>query len=168
MKLTAYRGNKPKVHESVFVADGAHIIGDVEIGEQSSVWFNTVIRGDVHSITIGKRTNIQDASVLHVTHGSPLRIGSDVTVGHRVILHGCIVEDSCLIGMGSIVLDGALVRTMSMVAAGSLVLQGFVVPERTLVAGVPAKVKRPLTEKEIEGIKLSALNYGVYAHAYKS
>jgi carbonic anhydrase/acetyltransferase-like protein (isoleucine patch superfamily) len=157
----------PKLHASVFVAQGACIIGDVEIGRDSSVWFNTVIRGDVHYIRIGERTNIQDNCVCHVTHKKyPLNIGSRVTVGHNATLHGCTVGDSSLIGMGAIVLDNATVSSRSMVAAGTLVPEGFVVPTEMLVAGIPAKVKRPLTLDEIKYLGQSADNYVAYVKSY--
>jgi gamma-carbonic anhydrase len=166
-KLYAYQGRMPKLHPSVIVADGAKIIGDVEIGEQSGIWFNAVIRGDVHSIRIGARTNIQDNSVLHVTTDTaPLNIGSDVTIGHNALLHGCTIEDCCLIGMGAIVLDRAHIHKHAMVAAGALVLEGFEVPEGMLVAGIPAKVKRALTDEEKLVIRQSAEHYVHYIRAY--
>jgi gamma-carbonic anhydrase len=169
MGIISYKDKIPKLHESVFVADGAKIIGDVEIGEHSGVWFNAVIRGDVNYIHIGSRTNIQDNSVLHVTSKTaPLNIGSDATIGHSALLHGCTIEDFCLIGMGAIVLDRAYIHRNSMVAAGAIVLEGFDVPEGMLVAGVPAKVKRELTEEEKQFIHQSAANYVGYVRAYQS
>lgn len=163
-----YQGIRPRIHPSVFVAEGAHIIGDVEIGAESSVWFNTVIRGDVHYIRIGEKTNVQDNCVLHVTHEtSPLVIGSGVTVGHGAILHAATIKDSCLIGMGAKVLDNATVGPYSLVAAGALVLEGFEVPEGVLVAGVPAKIKRTLTEEERQQIVQSAENYIKYVQSYR-
>jgi len=163
-----YRGIMPKIHESVFIAEGARIIGDVEIGKDSSIWFNTVVRGDVHSISIGDRTNIQDNCVLHVTHKKyALRIGSNVTVGHNAILHGCIIGDYCLIGMGAIVLDNALLHARSFIAAGAVVQENFEVPEGTLVAGVPAKIKRPLTSEETAYLERSAQNYVNYVNSYR-
>ncbi len=164
----AYKGHLPNIHASVFVADGARIIGDVVIGENSSIWFNTVVRGDVNIIRIGSRTNIQDNSVLHVTSDTgPLHIGSKVTVGHNVVLHGCTIEENCLIGMGSIILDGAYIHKNSIVAAGSVVLMNFEVPEGMLAAGVPAKIKRSLTDIEIADINRSAENYVNYGDNYK-
>jgi len=163
-----YRGIKPEIHESVFIAEGARIIGDVKIGKESSIWFNSVVRGDVHSITIGERTNIQDNCVLHVTHKKfALLVGSNVTVGHNAVLHGCTIGDYCLIGMGAIVLDNATVHPRSLIAAGALVQQGFEVPEGTLVAGVPAKVKRPLTAEEAAFLEQSAQNYVDYVKTYR-
>lgn len=150
----------PDIHGTAYIAENAVVIGDVKIGKESSLWFNTVARGDVNYITIGERTNIQDNSVLHVTTDThPLVIGSDVTAGHGVILHGCMIMDRVLIGMGSIVLDGAVLEQNSMVAAGSLVPPGFVVPSGKLVMGSPAKVRRDLSGQEIENIVLSASNY---------
>ncbi|MEX0737439.1 MAG: gamma carbonic anhydrase family protein [Bacteroidota bacterium] len=164
-----YRGIKPKVHESVFIADGAKIIGDVEIGSGSSVWYNTVIRGDVNTIRIGERTNIQDNSVLHVTHKKyPLVIGSNVTIGHGAVVHACTVKDFCLIGMGAIVMDHATVGPYAIVAAGSVVLEQFEVPEGTLVAGVPARVRRKLTEEEKRMLEQSAQNYVEYVKTYRT
>jgi gamma-carbonic anhydrase len=166
--ILAYRGIKPRIHESVFIAEGAKIIGDVEFGMDSSIWFNTVVRGDVHFITIGVRTNIQDNCVLHVTHKKyPLRIGSNVTVGHNAVLHGCTIEDFCLVGMGAIVLDNAIVHSRSFVAAGTLVQEDFEVPEGTLVAGIPAKVKRALTPEETAFLERSAQNYVDYVKTYR-
>ena len=166
--MIPYRGIKPRIHESVFIADGAKVVGDVEIGQQSSIWFNAVVRGDVHSITIGERTNIQDNCVLHVTYKKfALRIGSNVTVGHSAILHGCTIGDYCLIGMGAIILDNAVIHSHSLVAAGAVVQQNFEVPEGTLVAGVPADIKRPLTAEETTFLERSAQNYVDYVKTYR-
>jgi gamma-carbonic anhydrase len=167
--LIPYQGHVPQLHPSVFVAEGAIIIGDVEIEEEGSVWFNTVIRGDVNFVRIGARTNIQDNSVLHVTNTTaPLNIGSDVTIGHGAVLHGCTIEECCLIGMGAIILDGAQIHRKSIVAAGALVLEGFDVPEGMLVAGMPAKIKRPLTAEEKHFLHQSAANYVRYSQKYRS
>ncbi len=166
--LMAYKGVSPRLHEKVFVEESAMVIGDVEIGEQSSVWFNAVIRGDVNYIRIGKRTNVQDNSTLHVTKDIfPLIIGSDVTIGHSVILHGCAVRDRCLIGMGSIILDNADIGDDSIIGAGALVTEGMKVPAGSLVLGVPGKIVRPLRAEEIARIAKSALNYIEYAKNYK-
>lgn len=158
-----YEGMIPEFDETVFIASGAKLIGDVKLGSYASVWYNTVIRGDVNYIRIGEKTNIQDCSMLHVTNAVyPLNIGNKVTVGHSVTLHGCTIEDLTLIGMGAIVLDGAIVETNSMVAAGTVVRPGFVVPSGKLVAGVPGKVIRDLTDKEIEEFEISAERYKKY------
>jgi gamma-carbonic anhydrase len=167
--LIPYRNQLPRLHPSVFIAEGARIIGDVEIKEKSSVWFNAVVRGDVNYIRIGARTNIQDNSVLHVTgKTAPLNIGSDVTIGHGAVLHGCTIDDCCLIGMGAIVLDNSHIHKNSIVAAGAIVLEGFDVPEGMLVAGVPAKIKRSLAEEEKQFLHKSAENYIKYCEYYLS
>ena len=162
-----YEDKHPKVAASVFLAPGVKIIGDVTIGEDSNVWFNSVIRGDIEYIAIGSRTNIQDGSILHVSKNAPVIIGSNVTVGHKACLHGCTVEDFALIGMSSTVLDGAVVQTKSMVAAGALVTPNFVVPTGKIVGGVPAKVLRDLTAAEMDYFSLSASHYVEYASKMK-
>lgn len=167
--IIPYADIVPTIHESVFIADGAVILGDVHIGKDSSVWFNVVIRGDVHQIRIGERTNVQDLSMLHVTYNKhPLSIGNGVTIGHCVMLHGCTVEDFVLIGMNATVLDGAVIGHHSMVAAGAVVREGFVVPPRTLVAGVPAKIVRQLSDDECAKLEQSAQNYIDYVSSYRS
>lgn len=139
--IIQFRGKTPVIGINVFIAPTAVVVGDVSIGEDSSIWFGTVVRGDVNSIVIGARTNIQDNSTLHVvTDAFPLLIGKEVTVGHNVVLHGCTVEDRCLVGIGSIILDGARIGKGSVIAAGSLVTPGTEVPENSLVRGIPAKV----------------------------
>ena len=163
VKLFPYLGNFLRIAAGVFLASGVKVIGDVEIGENSSVWYNTVIRGDVHYIRVGSMTNIQDCSVLHVTNGIyPLNIGNKVTIGHSVTLHGCTVQDLCLIGMGAVVLDGATVEERSMVAAGAVVRQNFIVPSGKLVAGVPAKIIRNLNKVELSNLEKSAEHYKKY------
>jgi len=143
------------------------VIGDVVLGEESSVWFNSVVRGDVHYIRIGHRTNVQDLCMLHVTHDThPLIIGDDVTIGHHVVLHGCTVKDRVLIGMGAIIMDGAVIGEDSVVGAGALVTERTIVPPKSLILGSPAKVKRPVTQKELEWIRESAENYVRYAKTY--
>lgn len=167
--IKPYADIVPVIDESVFIADGAVILGDVHIGKDSSVWFNVVIRGDVHQIRIGERTNVQDLSMLHVTYNKhPLSIGNGVTIGHCVMLHGCTVEDFALIGMNATVLDGAVIGHHSMVAAGAVVREGFVVPPRTLVAGVPAKIVRQLSDDECAKLEQSAQNYIDYVSSYRS
>lgn len=163
LKLIPYLNTFPRIDESVFLASGSKIIGDVEIGRNSSVWYNTVIRGDVNYVKIGERTNIQDNSMLHVTNQKfPLIIGDKVTIGHSVSLHGCVIKNLSLIGIGSTVLDGAIIEEFSMVAAGSLVKPGFIVPSGKLVAGVPAKVIRDLSKEELEEFEISANRYFSY------
>lgn len=149
--------------------DGARVVGDVAIGTDASIWYNAVIRGDVNWVRIGEATNIQDNSVLHVTHDRfPLSIGDRVTVGHAARLHGCTIEDECLIGIGAVVLDDAVVRTHSMVAAGAVVPPGMVVEGGTLVAGVPARVIRTLRDEEIADLPRSALRYVEYALRHRA
>ncbi|MEE9214988.1 MAG: gamma carbonic anhydrase family protein [Thermodesulfobacteriota bacterium] len=166
--IKSFNGFYPDIKSSAFISENSTIIGRVEIGENSSVWFYSVIRGDVNYIKIGDNTNIQDNSVLHVTTDiHPLIIGDNVTVGHRAILHGCTIMNEVLIGMGSIVLDGAVVEQSSFIGAGSLVPPGFVVPRGKLVMGVPSRIKRDLTNEEIENIKNSALSYVKTSKLYK-
>lgn len=161
-------GRRPRIDPSVLLAPGSRVVGDVEVGEGSSLWFNTVVRGDVERVRIGRRTNVQDLSMVHVTHGlHPCLIGDDVTVGHQVTLHGCRILGRALIGMGAVLLDEVEVGEDSIVAAHSLVRVGFKVPPRTLVAGVPAMVKRDLKPEEVEEIARSAARYVEYAASYR-
>jgi carbonic anhydrase/acetyltransferase-like protein (isoleucine patch superfamily) len=165
--IHTFQNKTPIIPSTVFVAPSADLIGDVEIGHHSSIWFNTVIRGDVHFIRIGERTSIQDLSMLHVTRKThPLIIGNEVTVGHHVTLHGCTVGNRILIGMGAVVLDGATISDYAMVGAGALITEGMIVPSFTLAVGVPAKIKRALTEEEIAFLKKSAQNYVDLAQTY--
>jgi len=164
-KIFPYLDKIPKIAANVFLASGIKIIGDVEIGENSSIWYNSIVRGDVNYIRIGELTNIQDNSVLHVTGKNPLIVGNKVTVGHSAVLHGCTIMDLTLIGIGGIILDGAIVEEKSIVAAGSVVKQGFVVQSGKLVAGIPAKVIRDLTDDELIEFENSALRYKKYAEA---
>ncbi|MBI5643169.1 MAG: gamma carbonic anhydrase family protein [Deltaproteobacteria bacterium] len=165
--IMSYKGIWPKLHDTVFVEESARIIGDVEIGEKSSIWFNAVVRGDVHYIRIGARTNVQDNSTLHVTKDIfPLIIGNDITIGHNVILHGCTVKDRCLIGMGAIVLDNAEIGEDSIIGAGALVKEGMKVPPGSLVVGVPGKIVREIRPDEKDRILKSANNYIEYAKNY--
>jgi carbonic anhydrase/acetyltransferase-like protein (isoleucine patch superfamily) len=162
-----FAGKSPRLHEPVFAMDGAVVIGDVEIGPESSLWFGAVVRGDVNAIRIGARTNVQDYAVIHVTSRThATAIGDDVTLGHRVTLHGCTVKDRCLVGIGAIVMDGAVVGEEAIVGAGALVPPGMVVPPRTLAVGAPAKVRRPLTDEELAHLARSAANYVAYARQY--
>ncbi len=163
--ILPHKGINPEIPESCFIAPSADIIGDVKMGEESSVWFQVVIRGDVNSIRIGSRTNVQDGAILHVTRdkppmkSAPLSIGDDVTIGHRVTLHGCTIKNRVLLGMGATVLDGAVIGDDSIVAAGALVTKDKVFPPRSLIQGAPAKVVRELTSDEVAMLKASALNY---------
>lgn len=166
--IMAYRGILPQIADDAFVAPTATVLGDVHIGAESGVWFGVVLRGDVNRIRIGRRTNLQDGTIVHVTSGThPTLIGDGVTVGHGVNLHGCTIADGCLIGIGAIILDGALIGESSMVAAGSLVVPGTVVPPRSLVVGSPAKVKRELTEAEIRQLRTLADRYVDYRLDYR-
>jgi carbonic anhydrase/acetyltransferase-like protein (isoleucine patch superfamily) len=166
--ILPYQNKFPKIHESVLIADGAFVIGDVEIGRDSSIWFNTVVRGDVNFIRIGERTNIQDLTMVHVTYKKfPTFIGNDVSIGHSAVIHGCRIEDFVLIGIGAVILDDARINSYSLVAAGSVVKEKFTVPEGTLVAGVPAKIIRDLNEEEIERIKQNSRNYLYYCQQYR-
>jgi carbonic anhydrase/acetyltransferase-like protein (isoleucine patch superfamily) len=168
MLLIPFCGVEPKLAEDVFVAEGAVIIGDVEIGESSSIWFGVIVRGDVHSIRIGKNTNIQDGSVLHVGRdGFPLTIGDEVVVGHHVMLHGCTIGDRSLIGIGSRILNGAVIGEESIVAAGAVVVEGTECPPRTLLAGVPAKPRREVRPDEIERTLLMVRRYKRLAEIYR-
>ncbi len=165
--IRTYQGIAPTIDKSVFIEETAVVIGDVVIGEDSSIWFHTVVRGDVHFIRIGSRTNIQDLSLLHVTHDThPRVIGNDVTVGHHVVLHGCTIKDRVLIGMGSIIMDGAVIGQDCIVGAGALVTERTVVPPKSLILGSPAKVKRSVTVKELAWIRASAEHYVTYARQY--
>ena len=149
----------PRVADTAFVAAGAILVGQVSLGENASVWYNSVLRAEAEPITIGAGSNLQDNVSCHVDHGFPLTLGTSVSVGHGAVLHGCTIEDDVLIGMSATVMNGAVIGTGSLVAAGALVLEGTVVPPRSLVAGVPAKVRRELTDDEIAGIRRNAENY---------
>ena len=167
--ILPYQNIYPKIHSSVLIAEGAYIVGDVEIGKDSSIWFNTVVRGDVNYIRVGERTNIQDLTMVHVTYKKfPTFIGNDVSIGHSAVIHGSKIKDHVVIGMGAKILDDSMVNSFSLVAAGSVVRERFIVPEGTLVAGVPAKVIRDLLPEEIEKIKQNAKNYLFYVEQYKT
>ena len=171
--IRSFQGTAPKIDPTAFIAETAVIVGDVEIGAQSSIWYNVVARGDVNFIRVGSRTNIQDLSMLHVTHrkneddpGAPLVIGDDVTVGHSVTLHGCTIGNGAFIGMQSIVMDKAVIGEGALVGARSLVTERTVVPPYTLWVGTPAKFKRELTTEEVAWLKKSPQNYVNYALQY--
>lgn len=169
MMIRNFRDRSPQIHESAFIAETAVVIGDVEIGEDSSVWHGSILRGDVNYIRIGARTNIQDASVIHVSRKThPTVLEDEITVGHRVTLHGCHIETGCLIGIGAIVLDGARVGANSLVAAGSLITPGTVIPENSMVMGSPARVKRQLSDEEVRDLKKFWQNYVSLKEIYKS
>ena len=160
MNVLPYKGVFPRLGRGVLIAGGAWVIGDVEIGDGSSVWFNSVVRGDVNFIRIGCDTNIQDNSALHGTPEKfPVILGDRVSIGHRVVLHGCVVEDECLIGMGAVVMDGTIVGKGSLVAAGSVLTPGTTVPPGSLVMGSPAQVKRPLNDAERQRMVKTMSNY---------
>jgi gamma-carbonic anhydrase len=166
--IRAYRGVTPKIAASAYIDPSAQVIGDVVIGEESSVWPNVTIRGDVNYIRIGSQSNVQDNSVIHVEHEIyPTIVGDRVTVGHAVTLHGCIVEDDCLIGIGAIVLNGVKIGRGSVIAAGSVVPERMEVPPYSMVMGLPAKVKRPLTEDEKARFRENAQNYVSYRQIYR-
>jgi carbonic anhydrase/acetyltransferase-like protein (isoleucine patch superfamily) len=166
--IRAYRGVVPKIAASAYIDPSAQVIGDVVIGEESSVWPNATIRGDVNHIRIGNQTNIQDNTVIHVEHDVyPTILGDRVTVGHSVTLHGCVIEDDCLIGIGAIVLNGAKIGRGAVIAAGALVPERMEVPPGSMVMGVPAKVKRALTSEEVERFRENAQNYVQYRATYR-
>ena len=172
--IMKFREWSPKLDKNAWIADGASVIGRVEMGEDSAVWFGCVVRGDVHYIKIGDRSNIQDLSMIHITHhkrgdmsdGNPTIIGNDVTVGHRVMLHGCTIEDACLIGMSATILDGAVIGKESIVGAGSLVTKNKRFPPRSLIMGSPAKVVRELREDEVAELYASAIRYVSFKNEY--
>ncbi len=166
--IRAYRGKFPQIAASAYIDPAAVIIGDVVIGEESSVWPMTVARGDVHSIRIGNRTNIQDGCVLHVMKDQyPLVLGDEVTVGHSVTLHGCTIEGRALIGMGCVILNGTVIGTNCIIAAGTLVTERTVIPAGSIVMGSPGKVKRELNEKELASIEQYAVRYAGYREIYR-
>jgi carbonic anhydrase/acetyltransferase-like protein (isoleucine patch superfamily) len=166
---------KPILGEKTWIADSADVVGNVTLGKECSIWFGCVVRGDVHYIKIGDRTNIQDLSMIHVTHykkedmsdGNPTVIGSDVTVGHRVMLHGCTIEDACLIGMSATILDGAVIGKESIVGAGALVTKNKKFPPRSLIMGSPARVVRELSEEEVQELYASATRYVDFKEDYR-
>lgn len=174
--ISNYLHYSPTIGERTWIAPSADVIGRVELGEDVSVWFGTVIRGDVHFIKIGDRTSIQDLSMVHITHhkkedmsdGYPTIIGNDVTVGHRVMLHGCTIEDACLIGMSATILDGAVIGKESIVGAGALVTKNKIFPPRSLIMGSPAKVIRELTDEEVAELYASARRYVSFKENYRA
>ncbi len=166
--LRPYRGRLPTVHPTAYVDQSAQVIGDVEIGADSSVWMNAVVRGDVNFIRIGARSNVQDGTVVHVMHDThPTRIGDDVTIGHAAIVHGCTIGHRVLIGMGATLLNGATVGDDSIVAAGTLLVEDMIVPPRSLVMGSPGKVRRTLSDEEVAEILEYAKRYVRYKKDYE-
>ncbi|MDR1910876.1 MAG: gamma carbonic anhydrase family protein [Helicobacteraceae bacterium] len=172
--IASFSGWSPSIGKSVFIASSADTIGRVVIGDDSSVWFGAVIRADVHWVKIGARTNVQDGAIIHVTHckkadesdGYASIVGDDVTIGHRAVLHGCFVDNACLIGMGAIVLDGAKIGAESIVGAGALVTQGKIFPPRSLILGAPAKAVRTLNDDEVSELYASAKRYVALKNEY--
>ncbi|NCO01368.1 MAG: gamma carbonic anhydrase family protein [Epsilonproteobacteria bacterium] len=172
--IYAYKGTLPKIGEQTWIAASADVIGDVACGKDCSIWFGCVVRGDVHYIKIGNRVSVQDLSMIHVTHykkadksdGHPTIIGDDVTIGHRVMLHGCTIEDACLIGMSATILDGAVIGKESIVGAGALVTKNKIFPPRSLIMGSPAKVVRELNEDEVKELYASASRYVEFKNNY--
>ncbi len=158
----------PQVHETAYVADSAQVIGHVTLAQDSSVWFGAILRGDNEPMTIGPGTNIQDGSVLHSDHGFPLTLGAHVTVGHKVVLHGCTVGDESLIGIGAVVLNGARIGKNCLVGAGALVTEGKEFPEGSMILGSPAKVVKQLSPEQIEGLRRSALSYVANASRFRA
>jgi gamma-carbonic anhydrase len=166
--LRSYRGILPTVDPSAYVDESAQVIGDVQVGPESSIWMNVVVRGDVHRIRIGARTNVQDGTVVHVMRGThPTTIGDEVTIGHGALIHGCTIADRVLVGMGAILLNGVVVGSDSIVAAGSLLPEGMEVPPRSLVMGSPGRVRRALTEAEVASIRDYAGRYVGYRLDYR-
>ena len=165
--IRPYRGISPRIDPTAFIDASAQVIGNGDIGEESSVWMSTVLRGDVHWIRIGRRSNVQDGTIIHVMNGThPTSIGDEVTIGHGAIVHGCAIENQCLIGMGAILLNGSHVGTGSIVAAGSLVVEEMMIPPRSLVMGSPARVKRLVTQAETLEIQTLADRYVEYRLDY--
>jgi carbonic anhydrase/acetyltransferase-like protein (isoleucine patch superfamily) len=167
MLILPYGGKSPQIGSRVYIAENATVIGDVIVGDDASIWFGTVVRGDVHSIRIGQRANIQDNCVVHVTNDTwPTTIGDDVTIGHLVVAHGTTIGRGALIGMGSRLLDGSVIGEECIIGAGALVTEGMNIPARTLAIGFPARVKRELTADELERLKQSSRNYVEYKNNY--
>lgn len=167
--ILSFKGMSPKIHDSAFVAPTACVIGDVEIGEDSSIWYGCTVRGDVNYVRIGKNTNLQDNSVIHVDHHSyPTVIGDNILIGHQCIIHACTLEDDCFIGMQACVMDGATVERHAMVAAGALVVPGKVVKSGELWGGRPAQKLRDLTKEEIANFRIASDRYAEYAREHKT
>jgi carbonic anhydrase/acetyltransferase-like protein (isoleucine patch superfamily) len=167
--IVTFRGHTPRLHPTSTVQETAVLIGDVELGPDASVWFGTVIRADIHHVRIGARTNIQDNATIHVTRDRhPTIVGADVTVGHAAIVHGCVVEDGCLVGMGAVVMDGCVIGAESLVGARALVTPGTRIPPRSLVLGSPGKRVREVTDEELATMRAAAANYVALAQEYRA
>jgi carbonic anhydrase/acetyltransferase-like protein (isoleucine patch superfamily) len=166
--IDPYRAKGPKLDSSVFVAKGGAVIGDVEIGEESSVWFNAVIRADTATVRIGARTNVQDGAVIHTDTGKPCRIGDDCTVGHNAVVHGCTIGHGCLIGIGAMVLSGAVIGDQSIIGAGALVPEGREFPARSVIIGLPGKVARRANDEDLERIGRGVQTYLRLAREYRN
>lgn len=166
--ILPFDGHEPRIDDEAWLAPTATVIGKVRIEADANVWFGAVMRGDIDEIVLGARSNLQDNAVIHTESGSPTIIGEDVSIGHGAIVHGCVVEDGCLIGMNSTVLNGAVIGAESLVAAGAVVLEGTIVPPRSLVAGVPAKVRRELSDEEVAGLHGNAARYVPRAKQYRA
>lgn len=164
--IISYKSLRPSIDSSVYIASGVVVIGDVKIDQGASIWFNSVLRGDIDRIHIGKYTNIQDNSTVHVMGDHPAIIGDYVTVGHNAVVHGCTIGNNCLIGMGSILLGYCKVGDNCIVAAGTLITEGKIIPANSMVMGVPGKVVRTLTDEEVKAIRESAINYNLVAQEY--
>ncbi len=165
--IITFKGIKPRLTSGCYVAPNAIVLGDVEMGKDSNIWFNCVVRGDIEKIVIGESTNIQDGCILHTSDGTPLTIGKEVTVGHGAIIHGCTIGDSCLVGMGSIVMDGAVIGKNSLIAAGSIVPPGKKYPDGSFIQGIPGRLKRELSKDEIENYSSHYKHYIKYKEDYK-
>ena len=166
--ILPFAGRSPDIHADAFVAPNATLIGGVTLGEGSSVFYGAVLRADRDSITLGAGSNLQDNVTVHCDPGAPVVVGTGVSVGHAAVLHGCVIEDDCLIGMSATVLNRAVIGRESLVAAGSVVLEDTVIPPRSLVAGVPAKVRRQLTDEEVEGLRRNAATYLTLAAEHRA
>ncbi len=166
--LVPFDGHTPHIDDDAWVAPNATLVGKVRVAADANVWFGAVLRGDIDEIVLGARSNLQDNAVIHTEAGNPTIVGEDVSIGHGAIVHGCVVEDGCLIGMNATVLNGAVIGANTLVAAGALVLEGTVVPPRSLVAGVPAKVRRELTDDEVAGLLGNSARYVPRAKLYKA
>ena len=166
--ILPFDGHEPQIDPEAWLAPNASVIGQVRVAADANVWFGAVMRGDIAEIVLGARSNLQDNAVIHTEAGNPTIIGDDVSIGHGAIVHGCVVEDGCLIGMNATVLNGAVIGANSLVAAGALVLEGTIIPPRSLVAGVPAKVRRELTDDEVAGLYGNSARYVPRSKLYRA